>query len=98
MNDAHVLPLLGPELAVRMGQGLDDAELVARIRSGDERYYEVLMRRHNERVFRVARSVLRDAGRAEEAMQDAYVSAFEHLDQFEGRSSFGTWLTRIVVR
>ncbi len=55
------------------------------------------MRRNNERVFRAARAILRDAGEAEDVMQDAYVRAYEHLKEFEGRAQFSTWLTRIAV-
>jgi len=89
--------LLGPETAIRMGQGLDDQALLLRVREGDARFFEVLMRRHNERVFRTARSVVSSDEQAEEIMQEAYVRAFTHLDQFEGRSSFCTWLTKIAL-
>jgi RNA polymerase sigma-70 factor, ECF subfamily len=90
--------ILGPAAAIKLGEGLDDQAIVARLRDGDTRFFEVLMRRHNTRVFRVARAVLRDDALAEEAMQEAYVNAFRHLDQFEGRASFATWLTRIALR
>jgi RNA polymerase sigma-70 factor (ECF subfamily) len=55
------------------------------------------MRRYNQRLYRVARAILRDDTEAEDVMQDAYVRAYQHLGQFEGRSSFATWLTRIAV-
>jgi RNA polymerase sigma-70 factor (ECF subfamily) len=55
------------------------------------------MRRHNQRLYRVARSILRDAGEAEDVMQQAYVNAYTHLAQFAGRAKFSTWLTRIAV-
>ncbi|NUO53024.1 MAG: RNA polymerase sigma factor [Polyangiaceae bacterium] len=90
--------ILGPQAAIKLGEGLDDQTIVARLRDGDARFFEVLMRRHNTRVFRVARAVLRDDALAEEAMQEAYVNAFRHLHQFEGRASFATWLTRIALR
>jgi len=54
------------------------------------------MRRHNRRLFRIARAIVRDADEAEDLMQEAYVRAFEHLEQFEGRARFATWLTRIA--
>ena len=57
----------------------------------------LLMRRHNQRVYRVARAVLKDETEAEDAMQQAYINAFRHLDQFEERAQFSTWLTRITV-
>src|SRR5262245_34236181 len=55
------------------------------------------MRRYNQRLVRVARAILRNEDEAEDVMQQAYVNAYSHLDQFAGRSSFATWLTRIAV-
>jgi RNA polymerase sigma-70 factor, ECF subfamily len=57
----------------------------------------VLMRRHNERLYRAARAILRDDREAEDVMQQAYVNAYTHLRQFDGRAKFATWLTRIAV-
>ena len=74
-----------------------DAEIVDRVRNGDTALFEILMRRHNQRVYRVARAVVKDENEAEDVMQQAYISAFTHLKQFENRSRFSTWLTRITV-
>jgi RNA polymerase sigma-70 factor (ECF subfamily) len=76
---------------------LTDEEIVARVRAGETRLFELIMRRHNQRIYRAARAVLRDDGEAEDVMQDAYVRAFAHLHEFEGRARFSTWLTRIAV-
>jgi RNA polymerase sigma-70 factor (ECF subfamily) len=76
---------------------LTDEEIVARVRGGQPRLFELLMRRHNQRVYRAARAILRDDGEAEDVMQDAYVRAYGHLHEFEGRARFSTWLTRIAV-
>jgi RNA polymerase sigma-70 factor (ECF subfamily) len=76
---------------------LPDAEVVRRVRAGETSLFEVLMRRHNQRLFRVARAILRDDAEAEDAMQQAYVNAYCHLDQFAGRASVATWLSRISV-
>jgi RNA polymerase sigma-70 factor (ECF subfamily) len=76
---------------------LADEAIVARVLAGELDQFELLMRRHNSRVYRVARSIVRDASEAEDVMQDAYVRAYEHLGQFEGRALFSTWLTRIAV-
>lgn len=76
---------------------LTDAEVVDRVRSGDTALFEILMRRHNQRVYRVARAVVKDEAEAEDVMQQAYINAFTHLGQFEQRSQFSTWLTRITV-
>jgi len=76
---------------------LGDAEVIARVLAGETALYEIIMRRYNERLYRVARAILRDDGEAEDVMQDAYVRAYKSLAQFEGRSAFATWLTRIAV-
>jgi RNA polymerase sigma-70 factor (ECF subfamily) len=76
---------------------LTDVEVVARIRAGETALFEVLMRRHNQRVYRVARAVVKDETEAEDVMQQAYINAFRHLDQFEERAQFSTWLTRIAL-
>jgi RNA polymerase sigma-70 factor (ECF subfamily) len=73
-----------------------DAEIVERVRGGETGLYELLMRRYNQRLYRVVRSVIRDADEAEDVLQDAWVRAYEHLDQFEGRASFATWATKIA--
>ncbi len=77
---------------------LSDAEAVARVRAGDTAAYEVIMRRYNQRLFRVARAILRSDADAEDVLQNAYVQAYLHLDQFEGTAQFSTWLTRITIR
>jgi RNA polymerase sigma-70 factor, ECF subfamily len=76
---------------------LDDAELAGRIVHRDEAAFEALMRRHNGRLFRVARAILKDDSEAEDALQDAYLDAYRHIADFRGSAQVGTWLTRIVV-
>jgi len=76
---------------------LDDDALLRRIRVGDRDAFSDLMRRYNRRLYRVARSVLRDDAEAEDALQDAYLQAYRALPGFRGESALGTWLTRIVV-
>jgi RNA polymerase sigma-70 factor, ECF subfamily len=76
---------------------LTDEEIVDRVRAGETPLFEVLMRRHNERIYRAARAILRDEREAEDVMQEAYVNAFTHLAQFDGRARFATWLTKIAV-
>ncbi len=77
--------------------GLSDEDVVSRVVQGQTALFEVLMRRHNERVYRAARAILRDEREAEDVMQQAYVNAYAHLRQFDGRAAFVTWLTRIAV-
>jgi RNA polymerase sigma-70 factor (ECF subfamily) len=76
---------------------LSDEEVVAQVLRGQTALFEVLMRRHNERVYRAARAIVRDEKEAEDVMQQAYVSAYAHLRQFSGQARFSTWLTRIAV-
>lgn len=78
--------------------GMTDTEIVQRVRSGETALFEILMRRHNQRVYRVARAVVKDENEAEDVMQQAYINAYLHLGQFEDRAQFSTWLTRITVR
>lgn len=74
-----------------------DQEVVDRVLRGETALYEIIMRRYNQRLYRVARAIVRDDDEAEDVMQDAYVRAYQHLDQFAGRALFSTWLTRIAV-
>jgi len=74
-----------------------DEDVVAAILAGKTSLFETLMRRHNRRLYRAARSIVRDDVEAEDVLQQAYVEAFAHLAQFEGRARFSTWLTRIVI-
>ena len=67
------------------------------VRAGEDALFEILMRRHNRRVYRVARAILGSDTEAEDVMQEVYVRAYTHLDQFESRAKFLTWLTRIAV-
>ncbi len=76
---------------------LPDEEMVRRILRGEAHLYEALVRRHSGRLFRAAISITRNEAEAEDVVQDAFVSAYRHLDQFEGRARFSTWLTRIAV-
>jgi len=76
---------------------LSDEEVVARVLAGEAGMFEIVMRRHNQRLYRVTRAILRNDGEAEDVMQDTDVRAYEHLDQFAGRAKFSTWLTRIAV-
>lgn len=74
-----------------------DAELAAQVAAKDHGAFETLMRRHNGRLFRVARAILKDDRDAEDALQDAYLDAYRHIGDFRGDSELSTWLTRIVV-
>ena len=78
-------------------EGWTDQEVIERVKAGDSALYEIIMRRYNQRLYRVTRAILRDDSEAEDVIQDAYVRAYQHLDQFAGCAPFSTWLTRIAV-
>jgi len=77
--------------------GPSDEEVVRRVIEGEAALFEILMRRYNRRLFRVTRSIVANDQEAEDIIQDAYVRAYQHLDQFEGRARFSTWLTKIAI-
>ena len=76
---------------------LTDDEVVRRVLGGDVALMEILMRRYNQRLFRAVRSIVKDDSQVEDIVQEAYVRAYEHLSQFEGRARFSTWLTKIAI-
>jgi RNA polymerase sigma factor (sigma-70 family) len=78
-------------------ESVPDNVLVKNILSGERRQFELIIRRYNKRLYRIGMSILNDDTEVEDAMQVSYVKAFEHLIDFEHRSSFGTWLTRIML-
>ena len=85
-----------PASSVPSGAGADE-QLVAGIARGDQTAFESLMRKHNGKLFRIARAILKDDSDAEDVLQDAYLDAYRHIQDFRGDSQAGTWLTRIVV-
>ena len=90
-DHANVLPRLADRSA------LSDATLLELARAGDDGAIGLLMRRYNQRIFRVARAILPDDAAAEDAVQEAYLAAFSNLASFRGEAAFGTWLTRIAI-
>jgi RNA polymerase sigma-70 factor, ECF subfamily len=86
-----------PGLNLEAWDGTADEDVVKRVLAGEAALYEILMRRYNQRLYRVARSILRNDVDAEDVMQEAYVRAYEHLNQFAGEARFSTWLTKIAV-
>lgn len=76
---------------------LTDEELVRRVRTGETFLFEMIMRRYNRRLFRVAKGILKNESEVEDVIQDAYVRAYANLDQFAGKAKFATWLTKIAV-
>ena len=83
--------------AAAQPEQLTDGEVAARVVAGDRALFEILMRRHNQRIYRAVRAVLGSDEDAEDVVQEAYLRAYRSLHQFEGRAQFSTWLTRIAV-
>jgi RNA polymerase sigma-70 factor (ECF subfamily) len=83
--------------ATPLNDPLSDEEIVRRVVAGDVALFEMLIRRHNQRIYRAVRAVLRDDEMVEDVMQQAYLNAYQHLPQFAGNARFSTWLTRIAV-
>ncbi len=92
-----IVPMDEPDKITERDGPEGDLVLVDRVVAGDRRAFESLVRRHERRVFRVTLAVLGNAEDAEEAMQDTFVKAFRHIEQFRRESRFTTWLTRIAV-
>lgn len=76
---------------------IPDTEVVARVLKGEKELYELLMRRHNQKLYRVVRSYLKAETEAEDVMQDTYLKAYEKLHQFRQDALFSTWLIRIGI-
>ena len=89
MHQAHA-PQIAPAATT-------DAELVARARVRDEAAIRAIMQANNRRLYRIARGILRNDGEAEDVVQETYVRAFTHLQDFRGDSSLATWLARIAM-
>jgi RNA polymerase sigma-70 factor (ECF subfamily) len=77
--------------------GVPDSILISRILAGEKKLFEQIIRRYNQRIFRIGMSVLGNEAETEDAMQNTYINAYQHLAAFEGRSSFATWITRIML-
>ncbi|GGD72176.1 RNA polymerase sigma factor [Caballeronia grimmiae] len=75
----------------------DELAIARRIAAGDRTAFEAMMRRHNRRLYRLARATLRNEAEAEDALQDAYLHAFRSMSQFRGDSQLLTWLSRLVL-
>ncbi|MBV6273703.1 RNA polymerase sigma factor [Alcaligenaceae bacterium CGII-47] len=87
------------DMATIDGEQADTAEheLVVRVAAGDARAFEVLMRRYNRRLYRTARSILKDDSEAEDAVQEGYWKAYQAMSGFRADAQLSTWLTRIVI-
>ncbi|TMI86967.1 MAG: RNA polymerase sigma factor [Bacteroidetes bacterium] len=76
---------------------LNDDEIITRILHGEKDLYSLIVRRYNQRLYRIGMSIINDDAEVEDAMQVAYINAYENLGKFAFKSSFPTWLTRILI-
>jgi RNA polymerase sigma-70 factor (ECF subfamily) len=81
-----------------VADGDSDEHLIERVRRGGVSDFSLLVQRHNRSLYRIARAILKDESEAEDVVQQAHLSAYLHLNQFQGRSKFSTWLGRIARR
>ena len=79
------------------GSDADDLTLAQRIAHGDGAAFELMMRRYNRRLFRLARTILQNDAEAEDALQDAYLHAYRSIQGFRGDATLSTWLSRLVL-
>lgn len=76
---------------------MNDEEVIRSVLQGNKDDYEIIMRRYNERLYRIGISILKDENDVEDIMQETYIKAYKHLQSFKRESKFSTWLTRIMV-
>lgn len=84
-------------MSVSGGSTIDESTLVARTREGDPRAFTDLVRRYEGKIFRLAQHITQNREDAEDVLQETFLKAYEHLDQFQGNSKFYTWIVRIAV-
>lgn len=85
------------ESGLRNPADISDEAVIGRVLAGERDIFEIIMRRYNQRLYRVALSIVRNEAEAEDVVQEAYVRAYTHLGQYAGEAKFSTWLTRIAV-
>jgi len=87
----------GRPMAVSSLAGVEESSLVALVRAGDSRAFSELVRRYEAKIFRLAQHITQNREDAEDVLQETFLKAYEHLDQFQGNSKFYTWIVRIAV-
>jgi RNA polymerase sigma-70 factor, ECF subfamily len=91
------MPRMKTNLSTAPRADAPDAELAGRVARGDTAAFETLMRRHNRMLFRTARAILRDDAEAEDALQEAYLHAYEAMGTWRSDAKLSTWIARIVA-
>jgi RNA polymerase sigma-70 factor (ECF subfamily) len=85
------------QIAINTSSAAQDHATAGRVARGDTAAFESIMRQYNRRLYRLARATLRDRTEAEDALQDAYIRAYQSIGSFRGEASLGTWLSRLVL-
>ena len=96
MNEMHSVAYAPSPIPGRPPD-ITDLEAVSEVVRGNREMFEVIVRRYNAQLYRVGMAYLRNHAQTEDAMQNAYLKAFLHLERFRGGSAFATWLTRIMI-
>jgi RNA polymerase sigma factor (sigma-70 family) len=76
---------------------IKDSKIIEDILNGDKQKYALLMRKYNQRLYRIGKGYLKDEAEIEDVMQEAYIKGYQSLSKFENRSEFATWITRILI-
>lgn len=97
--DSHTVQISTPDAggSVEPFATMSDLDAIAEVTRGNREMFEVIVRRYNQLLYRVGMAYLRNHAHVEDAMQNAYVKAFTHLEKFERSSAFSTWITRIMI-
>lgn len=74
-----------------------DLELIEKIKRGEKEFYELIVKKYNQRLYRITRAMIVNESEIEDIMQDTFLKAYQYLHQFEGKSEFSTWLIRILI-
>ena len=93
----HPAPMSTIQSVAEQNEQHPDIALVERVRAGDVAAYDQLVRKYERQIFRISQHITQNREDAEDVMQDAFLKAYEKLDQFQGNSKFYTWLVRIAV-
>jgi RNA polymerase sigma-70 factor (ECF subfamily) len=96
-NAARCGMMGGRSMPVSSQAGIDEGVLVTQAREGDDKAFAELVRRYEGKIFRLAQHVTQNREDAEDVLQETFMKAYEHLDQFKGDSKFYTWIVRIAV-
>src|SRR5574339_420869 len=91
------MPRMETASPTRLAADAADVELATRVAAGEAAAFEALMRRYNRTLFRTARAILRDDAEAEDALQEAYLQAYQAIGGWRGEAKLSTWLARVVA-